>query len=286
MLIWAPVCAQDPPQNLPSPGQVSPVLQNTGKPIQTPFRCTAQDMQWAGMSCTAEEPCPVYLELTAVEAAGNKLFVAGNIHFQTVTLYSILLGSDDLGRTWEEVHPRIRGAGLDHVQFADLENGWVSGEALSPLPQDPFLLLTNDGGKSWRQQPIFSESRVGSIQQMQFISKNEGSLIFDRGQGSGSERFELYESLNGGQSWNIKQASRRPISLKDAPSSAPLWRVQADGPSQSYRIEHQQGGRWTVASEFAVSLEPCRPAASAEPAAEAPADAPPPAPDSPRGPKK
>jgi len=283
LLTWAPLSAQDLPQKPPDTALLSPVLQNTGKPIQTPFHCTGQDMQWAGMSCTAEEPCPVYLELSAVEAAGNKLFVAGDIHSQTVTLYSILIGSDDLGRTWQEVHPRIRGAGLDHVQFIDLENGWVSGEALSPLPQDPFLLLTDDGGKSWRQQPIFSETRVGSIQQMQFRSKNEGSLVMDRGQGSETERFELYESLNGGQSWTIKEASRRPIALKDVPSSPALWRVQADGPSQSYRIEHQQGGRWTVASQFAVSLEPCRPE---PPAAEPSPDAPPPAPDSLRSPKK
>jgi hypothetical protein len=235
-------------------------------------------MQWAGMSCSMEEPCPIYLELSAVDAIGNKVYAAGNIHSQTVTLYSVLLGSDDLGHSWQEVHPRIRGAGLDRVQFADLENGWVGGEALSPLPQDPFLLLTNDGGKSWRPQPVFSETRVGSIQQMQFRSKNEGSLVIDRGQGSETERFELYESLNGGQSWNIKESSRRPIALKDVSSSPVLWRVQADGPSQSYRIEHQQGGRWTAVSEFSVSLEPCRPApAVAAPAPEPVApEAPPP----------
>ena len=274
LLLWAPLRAQDLPQNLPNPAPISPILQNNGKPIQTPFRCIAQDIQWAGMSCTPDEPCPVYLELSAVEAVGNKLFAAGNIHSQTVTLYSILLGSEDLGHTWQEVHPRIRGAGLDRVQFTDLENGWVSGEALSPLPQDPFLLLTDDGGKSWRQQPIFSETRVGSIQQIEFQSKNEGSLVIDRGQGSQSDRFELYESLNGGRTWNIKEASRRPITLKDLSSSPPLWRIQADGPSQSYRIEHQQGGRWTVASEFAVSLEPCRPEPPAAPGPE-PTDNPP-----------
>ena len=221
-----------------------------------------------------------------MEAAGNKLFAAGNIHSQTVTLYSVLLGSDDLGHTWQEVHPRIRGAGFDHIQFTDLENGFVSGEALSPLPQDPFLLLTTDGGKSWRQQPVFSETRVGSIQQIEFRSKSEGSLVIDRGQGSGSERFELYESLNGGQSWNIKEASRRPISLKGLLSSPVLWRVQANGPSQSYRIEHQQGARWNVVSEFTVNLEPCRPAPAAaapEPAPETPAV---PAPAPPRSPKK
>src|SRR5438105_3325697 len=105
-----------------------PILNNTGKPMTVPFECTEDDMQWAGMSCTEEEPCPAYFELTAAEPVGDKIFAAGNLHSNTVTLYSILLGSDDAGKTWREVHPRIRGAGLDHIQFADFVNGWTSGE--------------------------------------------------------------------------------------------------------------------------------------------------------------
>src|SRR5579859_7216515 len=144
--IWvgaALLTAQDRPE--------PPTLENTGKPILLPFHCTDDDIQWAGLSCSAEEPCPVYLELTAVEAIGTKLFAAGNIHAQTITLYSVLLASDDAGHTWREVYQRIRGAGLAPLQFADFQNGWASGEALSPLPQDPFLLITSDGGKTWRQ---------------------------------------------------------------------------------------------------------------------------------------
>ena len=50
-------------------------------------------MEWAGMSCSDEEPCPVYLELAAVESVGNRIFLAGNIHSNAVTLYSLLLAS-------------------------------------------------------------------------------------------------------------------------------------------------------------------------------------------------
>ena len=249
-------------------------LENTGKPMRVPFHCTGDDMQWAGLSCTQEEPCPVFLELTAVEAIGNKLFTIGNIHAQTITLYSVMLGSDDSGMTWREPHERIRGAGLDHVQFADFENGWASGEALSPLPQDPYLLITSDGGKTWRQQPIFSETRVGSIQQLFFSSKNEGILVIDRGRGSDGERYERYESPNAGQTWMVREASNQPIRLKNVPPTPALWRVQADGPSQSYRIEHQQAGRWIPAAAFSVNLGVCAPAPAetkAPPEPEAPA---------------
>jgi len=235
------------------------VLENAGKPMRVPYRCTNEDIRWAGMSCSDQEPCPVYLELTGVESAGNRLFAPGDIHTQTVTLYAVLLASEDAGSTWREVLPRIRGAGLDRIQFADLLNGWVTGEALSPLPQDPFLLITSDGGKSWRQHPLFAESRVGSIQEFGFNSKRDGGLVFDRGKGGGSERYERYQSTDAGETWALKEASREPIRLKDPAGLPPSWRVQADGPTQAFRIERQQAGRWAPVASFAVNLGICTP---------------------------
>ena len=271
------LAAQDPPE--------PPPLENTGKPILLPFRCTDDDIQWAGLSCSVDEPCPVYLELTAVEAIGTKLFTAGNIHAQTITLYSVLLGSDDAGHTWREAYQRIRGAGLDHLQFADFGNGWASGEALSPLPQDPFLLMTSDGGKTWRQHAVFPEPRVGTIQQIWFSSRNEGALVFDRGAGTGAERYERFESNDGGETWNIKEARVQPLRLNYAAPPV-LWRVQADGKTQSFRVEHQEGTRWTPAASFALNLGACTPA-QLEPKAppdstpDNPADREPPRPASP-----
>jgi len=103
--------------------------------------------------------------------------------------------------------------------------GWTSGQALSPLPQDPFLLVTSDGGKTWRQRVIFTESRVGSIQQFQFSAKDSGSLIIDRGPGSEGGRYELYESPNAGESWTMRETSDRPIRLKPLPGAPSEWRA-------------------------------------------------------------
>jgi hypothetical protein len=244
-------------------GQETPppvVLDNTGKPIVVPFQCTEGDMQWAGMSCSDEEPCPVYFELTAVEPVGDKIFAAGNLHSNTVTLYSILLGSDDAGRSWREAFTRMRGAGLDHIQFTDFANGWTSGEALSPLPQEPFLLITTDGGKTWRQRPVFSETQPGSIHEFFFSSKNNGSLIIDRGEGSEEERYALYETPDGGENWLVKQLSNKPLRLPRGPGLPTEWRVQADRATQAFRIEHRQRERWVAAASFAVSAGACKPA--------------------------
>jgi photosystem II stability/assembly factor-like uncharacterized protein len=259
--------AQEPPPPGAPAGPVvapPPVLEYSGKPMLLPYQCTVEDIQAAGLSCSEEEPCATYLEIAAVDPVGSSRIVAvGNIHSSAVTLYSVLLMSEDSGHTWKEAAERVRGAGLDRIQFLDPDTGWASGELLSPLTQDPFLMVTTDGGRSWRRRPIFSdgrEDRFGSIQQFVFAAKDSGSLIVDRGAGSDGDRYELYESPDTGESWTIKETSVKPLRLKRSPPAAnPEWRVRADSVTQSFHLEHRQGNRWTTVAAFAVRLAPCKP---------------------------
>src|SRR3989442_172579 len=137
-------------------------IENNGKPMRVPAICRQDDLQSLGLTCTEDEPCPLYLELSAVESAGGRLFLAGNIHTSTFTLSSILLGSADGGRTWTEPYDRVRFSALEQIEFIDMEYGWISGATLGALPRDPFFLLTSDGGKTWRLRPLFEETHGGS----------------------------------------------------------------------------------------------------------------------------
>ena len=238
----------------------NPPLQNTGKPMIVDYRCGEEDIRLAGLSCTIEDPCPVFLELASVEAVGNRIFVAGNIHSSTTTLYSVLLASDDAGKTWREPHERIRLAGLDRIQFIDFENGWVGGEVQHPLPRDPFLLATTDGGKTWRARPIVAEPQFGSILQFSFSSRTNGSLVIDRGRRGESGRYELYETPNAGETWMLRQTNERPIQMKHASGTANAdWRIRADAASKSYRIERHAGDGWRGIAAFSVSIGACKP---------------------------
>src|ERR1700727_1646918 len=101
LIIFSIVCAALMAQDtLPPPAPQPSKLHNDGKPITLPFQCTAEDIRWAGMTCSEDEACPIYLELSGAEGVGNRIYTAGNIHSDTVTLYSLLLGSDDAGQTW------------------------------------------------------------------------------------------------------------------------------------------------------------------------------------------
>ena len=137
----------------------------------------------------------MYLEISHIYQLGRKLFATGNIHSAQVTLYSILLASDDGGLTWREGVDRVRGGELDRIQFTNFETGWVSGQRVTPLPADPFLLLTTDGGRSWRRQEVLPEGSIGSIQKLWFDSPKTGSLVLDRGASDGDQmRYSRYEN--------------------------------------------------------------------------------------------
>src|ERR1700760_1079401 len=83
------------------------------EPVRIAYACAEEDLQWAGMSCSEDDPCPVYLELSSVVPDGRKIFAAGNLHSTSATLSSILLTSEDGGATWKEPAARIRGAAID-----------------------------------------------------------------------------------------------------------------------------------------------------------------------------
>ena len=265
----APAPAVEPPaENL--------LLRNTGKPMVVEYRCSLEDIQFAGLSCTMEDPCPVYLELSAVEAVGNRIFLAGNIHSPATTLYSMLLASDDAGKTWREPFGRIRGAGLDRIQFVDFENGWISGEELHPLPREPFLLATSDGGSKWRLQPVFGEPHFGSILQFWFNSRGTGSLLIDRGHSEEGGRYALYETPNGGDTWRLRELNEKPIPIKHAAGAENAdWRIRADRLTKSFQIERHARERWQKIAGFSVSIGDCKP--PAEPAIPPVEPAPPPA---------
>ena len=245
---------EPPPAEKPPEPQGPKPLEYTGKPIRVPFTCTEEDIQGFGLSCSIDDPCPVYLELAAFEPVGVKLFLSGNLHTSSTTLASILLASEDGGKTWIEPFERVRSAGLDHIQFFDFEVGWISGQTLLALPRDPFFLVTSDGGKTWRQRPVFGETRAASIDDFWFESRTAGSMLINSG-----DRRELYESMTGGDSWMLRQVGQKVPALKRTRPPNADWRLRADGTIKAYRVEKRQGERWQTVASFLINAAECKP---------------------------
>jgi len=230
-------------------------LENAGKPMTVAFECNSEELQTAESSCSREEPCHIFLELSGVEAAGNRIFLAGNIHTANTTLQSVLLSTDDSGKTWTEPVPRMRFTALDQIQFVDFETGWISGANTQSTPRDPFLLLTTDGGKTWHQRPIYDESRPGVIEKFWFESKSNGTLLIDD---RFENRHELYETMTGGESWSLRHASASPFrfpAIKGGTINA--WRLRADAQTHAFALERSQGERWQKVASFLVEIAKC-----------------------------
>jgi|SRR5580698_774014 photosystem II stability/assembly factor-like uncharacterized protein len=219
-------------------------------PFHLDYACPPEDIDSFGLSCSPEEPCAVFLELSAIESAGDRLFVAGNLHTERTTLYGVLLASDDGGKTWTEPLKRLRAASLEQIQFADPSTGWISGQAIEPLPRDPFLLITTDGGKSWRQRAIFEESQFGSIGQFWFDSKTTGRMQLDH-----SGRHDVYETNTGGENWEMKESSSRPVVFKGRTEDTTL-RLRPDG--KLYHVERRGGSSWSPVASFIIHVADCK----------------------------
>jgi hypothetical protein len=243
-------------------------LVNTGAPLRVELECAPSDMEALGLACPPASPCDAYLELSAVESTAARVLLMGNIHTDSVTIQSILLTTADSAKTWSEPHARIRGAALDRVQFFDSETGWIGGQVVQPLPRDPFLLKTTDGGATWRRYPIFSDGRAGAVDWFRFDSKTAGSLWIDRGfSGEPGARYERYESASGGESWMLREAVNRAPSEPGAQRTQTQWRLRTDGAAKAYRLERAAQGQWLPAASFLISLGQCKsqPGALAEP---------------------
>ena len=246
LLIASIVSAQEPA-----------LLSNLGEPMHLTYACAEEDLSAAGLSCTSSELCPVYLELTAVAADGAKLLAAGDLHGRSATLASVLLLSDNSGATWKEPTARLHGATIDQLELSG-QAGWAAGESLYPLPRDPFILLTTDGGASWRKQPIGEEDTPGTVQRFWFDTPQHGELIVDAGKTAEGGRWRAYESENGGASWNLTGGSDRPPKLKHAPPDEnPAWRVATSKDGKAVEIEHRFDGEWIRAAAFAIDVTQC-----------------------------
>jgi hypothetical protein len=247
---------------MPAAAQQTAVLTNSGFPLRLSYQCSQEEMLASGLHCSEDEPCNMYLEVSAVEAVGARLFLVGNIHTESLTVQSVLLASADTGKTWSEPFERLRGASIDRVQFFDYATGWISGQMVQPLPRDPFFLLTTDGGATWRRRPVFSESRPGAVDRFHFDSATNGTLWIDRSHsGEAGAAWERYETTTGGESWTLRDAVARPPAAPPGSKRDDSWRIRPDSKTSAYRLERRTESGWQIVAAFLITFGQCAPPA-------------------------
>ncbi|MDP8990397.1 MAG: hypothetical protein M3N41_10010, partial [Acidobacteriota bacterium] len=77
------------------------------------------------------------------------------------------------------------------------------------------------------------------------------------GQGS-AVRQELYASMTGGDSWELKEVSNKPLRLKSMrPPNQGGWRVRADALHGAYLLERGAGKNWETVASFPIHVADC-----------------------------
>lgn len=224
-------------------------------PVHVDYTCPAEDIESFGLTCSEDRPCPIFFEVSAVDSFGSHIFVAGDIHTATTTLYGVLMSTDDGGASWNESIARLRSTAFEQFQILG-DRGWLSGQRLEPLPKDPFFMITTDGGKNWRQRVLFEEGRFGAIAEFWFDSAQAGELIFDDSVGKATNQ-ELYGTMTGGDSWEIKQTSTKTLHLKPHTKDA-SWTITAPAGSKTYLIERNVNGAKQAFARFLIHIGDCK----------------------------
>ena len=259
----SPAAGQEEPQQEQSPDELSAdprVLSYDGSPLVVPLDCAYDHFSRAGIVCSDATPCDLFLELTAVESAGENAFVIGNIHTAAATISTILLASADGGRNWREPIPRYSGAGFDLIQFVDPAHGWIGGqEGDYDRSTKPLLLASTNGGLRWERYPISQdEDALGAVLEFFFDTPDHGQLIVDLLVSEG-DPYELYETLNGGRSWIIRQiASQKPRLTNRSVADNPVqWQIIENAKDGLYELQLKEQGEWVLKSKFAVGVGSC-----------------------------
>ena len=140
-----------------------------------PVACTFEQVQKLDLSCSVDDPCPLYLELADVETVGiGSCLPVMSTHpprRSNPYCWSAMME----GRLGLKLTRVIPGGALTDIQFLDFEAGWISGHILHPDARDPFFLISSDGGKTWRRRPVYSEPKTGAIEQFRFTSKTRAN---------------------------------------------------------------------------------------------------------------
>jgi hypothetical protein len=226
--------------------------------------CDVGRLEYAGIRCSADRPCDLFLELVSVASEGDWVVLAGEVHTADATYESVVLSSKDGGLTWAESAERIAAGGIESISMVDAQTAFVAGQQGDTATGEmPFLLVTDDGGESWETRMVETggEKVEGLVVTFQADTTSHGYLILEQLAATG-DPYRLYETYNGGRSWSIRQISAdKPqipgprLALRNED-----WSLRPDSSSGEFIVAKRSSSElsgWAEQGRFAGDVGSC-----------------------------
>src|SRR5688572_8301691 len=130
--------------------------------------------------------------------------------------------TNDGGLTWYDVTPpdMTETTASLRIFFLDTDHAWVQKPEFENFPNGGFLSRTEDGGLTWR-----TFSTPFSYGDLRFLDDENGWMLADLGAAAGSNAVAVYQTTDGGLSWNLKYIN--DPNHPDAGNSLPLGGIKS-----------------------------------------------------------
>lgn len=152
----------------------------------------------------------------------------------------------DGGKTWSWNKPE----GYDSLDFRDIEAFDAQKAVIVNAGSPAFILLTDDGGKNWRQTYVNRDSAI-FLDGMDFWDKNRGMIFGDPIKG----KLQLLYTETGGESWkNVTSKLKYKMAMGEAGFAASgstiktlkdrkVW-IATGGAAANIYYSENYGRRW------------------------------------------
>lgn len=193
----------------------------------------------------------VVFESIDLKTASSGWALADKIAAGSAAQTRILLRTTDGGQSWRDVSPSGSGQ-LASAWLLDDTSAWVvsigQGRGLT-------IFGTMDGGAHWREATVSDQQALGPVY-LNFIDPSHGWLFVSHGAAAGSQGGAVYQTLDGGLTWQQVAVT----GTSDAPGALPFsgdknglafinpdtgWLTGSSaGPAPLFYVTHDGGRTW------------------------------------------
>lgn len=193
----------------------------------------------------------------------NIALLLGSLQTSAVSIRSLLLRSEDGGRSWREVMTPATGSDVIRLFFLNKQTGWALLGQTSEGPGQLYLYKTRDSGKSWKKvSRIPKRHYTGWPKGFGFIDERNGRIEMLYDGAAPTDGFAVMSTSDGGISWqetrslsldeyreNYERESEEPSADYVTARDGTQWKLQEQPNGQvSILRRRRPGGKWSIAS--------------------------------------